>query len=109
MADHNTRTIITASYQDLVRHSAFQIDSLSCMDRCINLCPFFLYSVSKLDTFENEINYAYKMMNTVFVSACRQNKFRNIVTSEEFGVETDTTFLTFCTFSRFKQDIQNGR
>jgi len=65
--------------------------------------------VSELDTSENEINYAYKMMNTVFVSACRQNKFRNIVTSEEFGVETDTTFLTLCTFRRFKQDIQNGR
>lgn len=44
---------------------------------------FSLYSVSKLDTFENEINYAYEMMNTVFVSACRRNKFRNIVASED--------------------------
>ena len=47
------------------------------------ISAFSLYSVSKLDTFENEINYAYEMMNTLFVSACRQNKFRNIVASEE--------------------------
>ena len=51
---------------------------------------FSLYSVSKLDIFEKEINYAHEMMNTVFVSTCRQIKFRNMVTSEEFGVGTDT-------------------
>jgi hypothetical protein len=68
-----------------------------------------MYSVSKLDTSENDVNYAYEMMNTVFVSACRQNKFRNIVASEGFGVGTDTTFRTFFIFRRFKQDIQAGR
>jgi len=42
------------------------------------------------------------MMNTVFVSACRQNKFLNIVASEEFAVGTDTTIRTFFIFRRFK-------
>jgi len=70
---------------------------------------FSVYSVSKLDAFENEINYAYEMTNTAFVSACRQNKFRNIVASEVFGVGTDTTIRTFFIFRRFKQDIQDGR
>lgn len=49
------------------------------------------------------------MMNTVFVSACRQNKFRNILASEEFGVGTDTTMRTIFIFRRFKQNIQDGR
>jgi hypothetical protein len=93
MYDHYTRAIITASYRGLVRHSAFQIDLWSYMDRCINLC-LFLYSVSKLDTFESEINYAYEMMNTLFVSACSQYKCRNMVASEEFGVGKDTRIWT---------------
>jgi hypothetical protein len=69
---------------------------------------FSLYSVSKLDTFENEINYAYETMNTVFVSACRQNKFRNILASEEFGVGTDTTIRTFFIFRRLNKIFKTG-